>query len=144
MVSLNRGVVTLSILVFLAGVIAYLPEFFFYKRLARQGTSTVGRILEVQPKEHLRAVYTFEASGKSVTKSTTGYTGHVGDIVRVYYLPTEPLKACVCSPNDAAAGALLCGAEMGIFLGFACACTMTIRARRSRRADAHRSVSPST
>jgi hypothetical protein len=70
-----------------------------YRRLAREGADTVGRVSELHPELHNTFTYRFSVDGKEYVGGAPAWPElKIGDTVRVRYLPVDPE---VSTPYDA-------------------------------------------
>ena len=106
---MNKRRVTIALIIFVAStsLTALLLGSLSWRKyydLARNGVATEGRITVKEPANHLSVRYSFTVNQKifsgveSIGNSMS--TLNVGDIVRVFYLSTDPTVSCFCNPND--------------------------------------------
>jgi hypothetical protein len=88
-------------------------------RLAKASAHADAIVTRTEPDNHCTADYTFEVGGRQYRSSGQGRCGvHVGDKLRVYYLPDDPVFSTFKVPGEDLAFMIVGPLTLSVVAGF--------------------------
>ena len=83
------------------------PQLVTRYRLRGRTSVTEGLVISVDAREHNRATYRYQVAGNALENSEIMSHRRVGDLVRVYYDPSNPKVAMLVEPGEGLGSDLL-------------------------------------